>query len=334
MGFISRGSDILVRSGGDSTSSSYLYKRMLSDGTFDNVSWGSTQDDFETPIQNTTWSTYGVYKYQTVGMVRQVYSDVQSFNRNIRFDSILRLSNTVTPANTDLSELSYITAVVRGSLTEDTSTLAQRVIDEFDTGVYNYVLAIGTMNRDLDDYRAINYNVDGIKTFSGTAQSTKDYNLPTNEAIYLVNIAIASNQFMENITSLSINIYKQEFIEFLGDNYVTPGSIGKTEMNPDYKAERAINNFIMTIDDNLIVDNTIILSPEYTTQIDNNSIYYMLITGDTTGVNKVSLGYYDVATEAYVSVGTKYDCSISGSVTDKVCVAIITDNEFTIQPIV
>ena len=334
MGFIARGEDILIRSGESVATTSYLYKRMLSDGTFDNVTWGSTGTDFETPIQNTTWTTYSVYKYQTIGIVRQVYSDVHHFNRNTRFDSYIRLSNTVTPANTDLSGVSYITAVVRGSLTEDISTIAQRVVDEFDSGVYDYVLAIGTMNRDIADFRAVNINVNDIKTFAGTAASTKDYDLPTTEAIYLVNIAIASNVFMSNITSLAINIYQQDFIEFLGDNYVTPGSIGKTEMNPDYKAERAINNYIMTISDDLIVDNTIILSPDYTIQIDDNTIYYMLITGDTTGVNKVSLGYYDVSTEAYVSTGTKYDCTISGSVTNKVCIAVITNNEFTIQPIV
>lgn len=331
MSFIAKGEEIFLQeSSGTGVEGTYLYKRMNQDGSFSDVSWGSVGSDFSTPVINSTWTTYGSYKYIPVGLVRQIYQEEHKFTRNLRFNSAVRLSNTVSPLNTDISDLVYITALVRGGLTDDASVISQRLIDEFSSGTYNYVLAIGTMNRAIADYRPINIDVNNIKTFEGAALSTMDYTLSTSEAVYLVNMALASNAMMENITSLYINIYQQNFIEFLGDNTVNPGSIGKTEMNPDYKAERAINNYIITIDNEHIVDNVLIISPDYTTQIDNNSIYYIQLNSSTS-FNKISLGYFDTQSGVYVSSGTKYDCTVSGTVENKLCIAAIVNNEFTMK---
>lgn len=336
MGFIAKGNNIIVSEGsGGSSSSDLLYKRMLSDGTFVDANWGSASEDFEQPISSSTWTTYSSYNYINLGMVRKIYSDIHSFNRNMRFDSMLRLSNNVSPAGADLSDIAYITAVVRGSLTADVSVIAQKVIDEFSAQTYNDVLAIGTMNRAIEDYRAINIDFNDIKTFEGTAETTRDYEMPTSEAIYLINIALATTASMEDITSLSINIYQQEFIEFSCDNHISPGSVGKTEIDPDYKAENAVNSFIYTITDDNIVDGKLILSPDYITDIVNNSIYYMYFgTTNEPTFTKVSLGYYDIESDAYVATGTEYNASISGTVKEKVAVAVIYNNTFTIKSLV
>lgn len=319
MGFISKGENIILKPGSGSIDGTYLYKVMTQNGSFIDDTYGDLVEDFETPITSSTWTTYEVFRYLNLGMVRQVYSDVHSFNRNMRFDSTLRLSNTVVPTGSDLSGVSYITALVRGSLTDDVSTITQRLIDEFSTNTYNYVIAIGTLARDISDYRAIDVDVNDIKTFNGTALITHDYDLSTDEAVYLTNIAIISNADAESITSLSMNVYKQTFIEYLGDNFVVPGSIGKTEMNPDYKAERALNSFVFEVDDGHIVDGVLILSPDYTTQIDNNTIYYMNVIAKAS-FTKVSLGYYDTMSEVYVPNGTEY--TVSGTASG-LCIAFV-----------
>ena len=331
MGFIAKGANKILEPGSSAEKGSYLYKKMNSDGSYSDVNWGDTINDFDSAITSSTWTVYGAYQYLNIGLVRQVYSDTHSFNRNTRFDSTIRLSNTVTPTGKDVSAISYIIAVVKGSPSDSSSVICQRLIDEFSSGTYNYVLAIGTMARDIDDYRAVNIDVNNIKTFSGTAASTKDYDLTTSEAIYLVNIAICTNAAMEEFTSLAINLYQEYFIEFLGDNYVTPGSIGKTEIDPNYKAERAINNYIMTIDDDHIVDGTIIISPDYATQIDDNSIYYLHFTGSSVTATKMSLGYYDLESQAYVASGNALNVTISGTVAGKVAIAVITNGTVTIM---
>lgn len=334
MGFVAKGSNIIVKPGSEGTNASYLYKKLNQDGTFSDVNWGTVIEDFESAITSSTWTTYGAYQYINLGLVRQVYSEVHSFNRNTRFDSTIRLSNTVTPVGADVSNLIYITALVKGSMTDSSSLISQRVIDEFSTGVYNNVLAIGKMNRKIDDFRAVNIDVNNIKSFAGSAISTKDYDLPITEAVYLVNLAICTNADMEQFTSLAINLYQEYFIEFLGDNYVTPGSVGKTEINPDYKAEKAINNFVMTIDAEHIVDGKIIISPDYATEIFDKSIYYLYFNQNSVSATKLSLGYYDLETEAYIPVGKEYNVTISGTVANKVAVAFVNGDDVTIKSLV
>lgn len=334
MGFLAKGERIILKPGQGSEEGTYLFKVQNEDGSFSDGVWGSRLDNFETAIVSSTWTTYDSYKYLNIGLVRQVYSEPHTFDRNIRFDSLVRVSNTVSPVDADISGIEYITAVVKGSLTADASTLVQTVIDEFTADSYTDVLAIGRMNKDIADYRPINVDVNDIKTYAGTAQSTLDYELPTDVAIYLVNIALLTNAEMEGISSLSVNVYAQEFIEFLGDNAVAPGTIGKTEIDPDYKAERAINNHIIVIDDEKIVDSgtTIVFSPDETVQIDNNSIYYIYFdTNNTSGITHLSLGYYDVDEDEYIASGTKYAVTLSGTVANKVCTAVCINNAFTIK---
>jgi len=334
MGFVAKGENIVVKTGSDENGASYLFKKLNQDGTFSDVNWGTTITDFDSAITSSTWTTYGAYQYINLGLVRQVYSEIHSFNRNTRFDSTIRLSNTVAPVGADVSNIIYITALVKGSMTDSSSLLSQRVIDEFSTGVYNYVLAIGKMNRKIDDFRAVNIDVNNVKSFAGSAISTKDYDLPTTEAVYLVNLAICTNADMEQFTSLAINLYQEYFIEFLGDNCVTPGSVGKTEINPDYKAENAVNNFIMTIDADHIVDGKIIISPDYATELKNNSIYYLNFTTNSVSATKMCLGYYDLESEAYVPVGTEYNVTISGTVANKIAVAVLVNDAVTIKALV
>lgn len=332
MGFVAKGKKILIQNGSSEETKSYLYKRMNHEGVFEDVNYGSVGADFDSPITSSAWTTYGGYMYMNLGNVRQIYSDVRVFNRNMRFDSLLRLSNTVAPVGSDLSNVSYITAVVKGTLTDDISTISQTVIDEFSAGEYTNVLAIGVMNRDIEDYRAINIDVNDIKTFAGCAEIVQDYNLPITEAIYLVNLVITATASMSDITSLSVNVYQQEFIEFFGDSYVSPGSIGKTEMNPDYKAERAINNYIITITDEYIVDGTVILAPDVLVQLDDNTIYYMnFATTNEPTISNVSLGYYDMETSTYVASGESYEATVSGTVQNKVCIAALANGAFTIK---
>lgn len=333
MGFLAKGENILIKSGSEGELGSFLYKRETESGSFVDATWGTQNDDFDTPIVNSTWTSYSGYNYLNLGIARQIYEGTHSFTRNVRFDSNLRVT-TVASGTPDLSSLVYITALVRGSLTDDASTLTQRVIDEFIAGSYNYVVAIGVMNRDVNDYRAINIDVNDIKTYASSALVVEDYNLPTTEAVYLMNVAIFPTSV--EIPSLSLNIYKQEFIEFLGDNVPAPGSIGKTEMNPDYKAERAINNFIMTIDDAHVDNtNTMIISPDYAVQIDENSIYYFNINTSET-ISYVSLGYYDLESQEYVSSGAKYAVTIpqGQTIANKVCQAYFINDTLTIFPLV
>ena len=332
MGFIAKGARKLVTPGTSGTAGSYLFKRMNSDGTFSDAVWGTSGNDFNSPVVSSTWSTYGAYQYISLGLVRQIYSENHTFDRNVRFDSWVRLSNTISPVDANISDVAYVTAVVRGTLTEDVATISQRVIDEFSAGEYNNVVAIGVMNRAIDDYRPINIDVNDIKTFEGSAETTKDYTLSTEEAIYLINIALVTNATMEGITSLSMNVYQQSFTEFLGDSYVAPGSVGKTEMNPDYKAENAINNYIMVFDDSNIVDGTLVISPDYTTSINDNSVYYANFkTSNEPTINKVSLGVFDIESDTYVSSGAQYDCIVTGSIKDKVCVVIVTGNTINVK---
>ena len=296
MAFLAKGPDVILKPGSGSGSSSFIFKRLNEDGTWSDATWGSGATDFVTPITSSVWTTFGNYKYQSIGLTRQVYLEAHQFNRNVRFDSKVILSNTVDPIGSDLSNIFYLTAAVRGALTDGADTICQRVIDEFLSGSYNYVLALGTLQRDIEDYRPVNVNIDNIKTFAGSANSTIDYELPTTEAIYLVNIAVVATSDISGITSLSTSLYGEEFIEFSGDNNVVPGSVGKTEINPDYKAERAINNYIISIND-LVVDNNIMMfSPAVTTQLDMGTIYYLYFTATsnpTKGLNilpDVSLG--------------------------------------------
>ena len=134
-----------------------------------------------------------------------------------------------------------------------------------------------------------------------------------------------SNAEAESITSLAMNVYKQTFIEFLGDNFVVPGSIGKTQINPDYKAERAINNFIFTADNDHVSDSVLVLSPDYTVQIDDNTIYYMNVTA-TSAFTKVSLGYYDLNSNTYVPVGEEY--TVAGTASG-LCIAVVSGSTIT-----
>ena len=335
MGFLAKGNRIILQPGsGSGTDRIYLYKVINSNGTFNDATWGDIIQPLANPITNSVWSTYSSYKYNVVGFTSQVFADNYTFNRNIRFDSSVRLEELVVPSNTDISNIAYLTAVVRGTTNDDVSTVVGHLIDDFTNGTNDYTLAIGVMNRDIDDLRNNAFNYNTVKTYAGSALSNQDYTLTTAEAIYLVNLALAPNSMFDSITSLSLNVYEEAFIEFLGDNFVAPGSIGKTEMDPNYKAERAINNYIATIDDEHITsDGTIVLDPEYTVQVDTNSIYYLLITGTTTPTG-ISLGYYDQETSAYISVGTVYPVTVSGTILDKVCVAIITNNQCAIMPLV
>lgn len=336
MGFISKGEDIIIKSGGGITDNSFLYKRLKSDGSFEDVEWGSKGTDFDTAISSSTWTTYGAYKYINVGLVSQMYLDQHEFDRNTRFDSMIRLSNTVTPADTDLRGITYITGLVRGSTSDTASVICQRLIDEYSANSYDYVIAVGKMNQAVADYLPVNIDVNDIKTFEGSATSVQDYTLSTSEAVYLVNVAICTNAFMEDITSLSINVYQEEFIEFYGDNEVIPGSIGRTQMNPEYKAERAINNFIMTIDAAHIVSNTIILSPDYATQIDDNTVYFMRFTVNSVTADKLSLGIYDTDSETYIAVGKLYDVTYASDFNtalaqNLVAIAVVTGDTITIR---
>lgn len=333
MAFLAKGSEVILKPGSGAGTGSLLFKRLNEDGTWSDATWGTTSTNFITPISSTTWTTYGNYKYMNVGLTRQVYLEPHTFNRNVRFDSTVVLSNTVTPSGSDLSKVFYLTAAVRGSLTDGVDTICQRIIDEFVSGVYNYVVAIGTLQRDIEDYRPVDVNVNDIKTFAGSANSTIDYELPTTEAIYLVNIAVITTSDMSSITSLSTNVYNEEFIEFFGDNNVVPGSIGKTEINPDYKAERAVNNHIIAIDDYLVEDGIMMFSPNETTELDMGSIYYIYFTATSTPT-KVSLGYFDDEQSKFVPYGTEYNLTIDGTISNKVCIAILNNGEMTIKALV
>lgn len=333
MAFLAKGPDVILKPGSGSGTSSFLFKRLNEDGTWSDATWGSGATDFVTPISSSVWTTFGNYKYQSVGLTRQVYLEPHQFNRNVRFDSKVILSNDVTPAGSDLSNIFYLTAAVRGALTDGADTICQRVIDEFLSGSYTYVLALGTLQRDIEDYRAVNVNVNNIKTFAGSANSTIDYELPTTEAIYLVNIAVVATTDTTDISSLTTNIYGEEFIEFFGDNNVVPGSIGKTEINPDYKAERAVNNYIIPIDDHVVVDGVMMFSPAVTTQLDMGTIYYIYFTATSTPT-KVSLGYYDDVQSSFVPYGKEYNITIDGTITNKVCIAILNNNTMSIRALV
>ena len=336
MGFISKGEDIIIKSGGSTLDTSFLFKRLKSDGSWEDATWGSTSSDFDSAITSSTWTTYGAVKYINVGLVRQIYVDQHNFDRNTRFDSMIRLSNTVTPSDTDLSGITYITGLVRGGLTDAAAVICQRLIDEYTANSYDYVIAIGTMKQAISDVLPINIDVNDVKTFEGSATSVQDYTLSTSEAVYLVNLAICTNAFMEDVTSLSINVFQESFIEFYGDNEVIPGSIGKTQMNPNYKAERAVNNFIMTIDAAHIVSNVIILSPDYTTQIDDNTVYFMRFTVNSVTATKLSLGIYDTDSETYIAVGKQYDVTYASDFNtalaqNLVAIAVVTGDTVTIR---
>lgn len=333
MAFLAKGADVILQPGSGGTSGSLIFKRLNEDGTWSDATWGSGSTDFVTPITSSVWTTFGNYKYQSLGLTRQVYLEPHQFNRNVRFDSKVVLSNTVTPTGSDLSNIFYLTAAVRGALTDGVDTICQRVIDEFLSGSYVYVLALGTLQRDIEDYRPVNVNVDNIKTFAGSANSTIDYELPTTEAVYLVNIAVVATADISGVTALSTSLYGEEFIEFFGDNNVVPGSVGKTEINPEYKAERAVNNYIIPIDDLVVEDGVMMFSPAVTTQLDMGTIYYIYFTA-TTSPTKVSLGYYDDEQSKYVPYGTEYNVTVSGTITDKVCIAILNDGEMTIKSLV
>ena len=254
MGFIAKGEEIILQPGGSSTETrSYFYRREKQDGTFEDVSWGSQAVDFDTPIVNSTWASYDSYKYIALGVTKKTYNEVYHFNRNSRVDTNIKVSNDVLPLN-HVYAIDYITAVIPGSQDASIELLAPKIIDEYYSGLYQDVIAAGMLYQNIPDNRPVNIDVNDVKEYKGTAESKQDYNLPTTQALYLVNLAVVTNSMMEQLNSLSINLYKQEFIEFLGDNTITPGTVGKTQINPSYLPENAINNKVIVITEDMLVD--------------------------------------------------------------------------------
>lgn len=335
MGFLAKGSNIIINEGSDSEAVSYLAKVMKSDGTFEDFTFGDTISDLDKPITYSQWTTFGAYKYISLGMVRQVYSKVHLFNRNMKFDSTLKLSTTVVPEDSDTSGVKLITALVKGKQNASVTDIAQTAIDEYITESYSSVIAIGVMNEAFRNDMAIDETTSDVKTYSGAALVQHDYSLPETEAVYLINLAISTTKDMENITSLSIGVTNQLFTEYLGTGKVAPGTIGKTEMNASYKPENAINNYIINISDDMIHSGTLIITQNIVPEIHDNSVYFMSInTTSEPSFTKISSGYYDSDSEQYVATGTEYTTTISGNVKSKLCLAIIRNKEFTIKALV
>jgi hypothetical protein len=342
MGFIAKGKNIIVHDyDGSGVSTSYLYKRMKQDGSYEDVVWGSLGTDFTTPVTSSTWTTYGSYRYMQLGLTRKTYTGVHSFDRNNRFNSSIKLSSTVAPLNTDISGIQYLTAVVKGSLTADASSLIQTIVDEFTSQTYTNVLAIGVMNQAIPDYRAINIDVNDKRDYTGSAETTKDYSLPTTEAIYLINIALATNAMFTNITSLALNVYQQQFLELYGNPEIAAGSIGQTEINPDYRPELSRCNMVIEVSQDHILSTgetiaTVVLSPDYITSIKNNAIYNIMfgavsIPTEATSL-KFALGYYDVESSSYIVSGTVYDSNLTSAevqaISSKLVNMIFTNKTF------
>jgi len=63
------------------------------------------------------------------------------------------------------------------------------------------------------------------------------------------------------------------------------------------------------------------------------TIYYIYFTA-ATNPTKVSLGYYDQEQGKYVPYGVEYDVTIDGTITNKVCIAILNNNTMTIKSLV
>ena len=340
MAFISKGAEILLRDNESVTERSYLYKKQESNGSFSNAVWGSSNTDFSQPIVCSIWSTYNAYSYLVLGQVQQVYADTFSINRNSRYDSTIRLATVVAPLNSDLSGLKLLTAVVAGNQNEDINNIVQTFIDEYSTGNYQDTVAYGIMNKNIPDNIDETTYVYNVVTNSSVANSVQDYELPSNKALYLVNVALMSNEDMESITSLSLNIYQQYFIEFLGNDYTAPGSVGRSEIKPDYKPERAISNYIINIPSEHIIEDvgqstkTLLITPDDLVEINNKAIYYIFIDAAVNDATHISLGYYDNASNEYVAYGTSYELVYSGNIAQQPCFAVIVGTNCYVSPMI
>lgn len=383
MGFLAKGNNIILAPEGGERSISYLYKYRNEPGeepTYEDALWGDTIEDLYQPVVYSTWSNVdddgeeeGSYKYCNLGSIDKSFEGLDGkaldriFNRNNRIDSVLKTSITTSA---DISTLKIISVLVKvGS--DSLESAVKQAAHEYLAGEYNNVIAVSEMHFSYEDDRNVAVDYTDRKEYKSSMLLVKDYTVQENDNLALAHIAILPNAVFSGSPTITFNVYKQYFIEFLGNNTVSPGSIGNNEINPNYKAVNAINNYVMEFDDDNIItvdgNNVLVIPEAYVTELKQPSIYFGLFNNLTESFSKVSLGYYDMTTEGtgeevpepnaseqeqegqgdtptqsgegspdqgtFVSVGTIYNATVSGTINNKICCMSFVNNAFTIKSI-
>lgn len=372
MGFIAKGDEIILKSSDGDSGVSYLYKYRISEddkeegetSSFRDASWGQVMEDLSTPTAVNTWNDAGMevennegqvigfsYKYCNMAVISNAFSGLagrelgREFNRNNRIDSFVKISKGNGDNITNLDIVSFLVKNINPD--EDIVKIA---VNEYLNGVFENVIAYSVMNRSINDTRDITTDYNDIRNYECSMKMLRDYKIQEGDNLVLVQAAILPNSTPGTPT---ITIHRQYFVEFLGNNTVAPGTIGSTEINPDYKATNAINNYIMEFNDSNIAEvegsNVLVVPQMYVSSFSQPAIYYGLFSNMTKSFTKVALGYYEMGLEgnaesnvqegdqvdpgAYIITGDLYNASIGGTINNKACYMVLINNEFNIKAI-
>ena len=319
MGFkLAYGNTQLDMSSGSSVQSTLL-KRLLSNGTYSSYNWGDAESVRISPaISKSVWTDYSSYKILSLGMIKQTFAEPYSFNRDRRFKSITEAETIITPSNLSIPNNFMLTAIVKGSMTADATTILTTFVDEFTSGSYTNTLAIGAMGVNTTDLHYITDIVDPIKKYEGTMTVTRDYTLPTTEAIYIFNVVIIANSDFSGVTTLQYNIYSGDFQEFAGSIDIPMGSVGQSEISSDYRPELSRSTFLMELSTDKVVDYnskmTLLITPDDAFGFKERGLYTFDVAINTSGMDAgmlaealaLSIGYYDTDTSTYIRQGTQW----------------------------
>ena len=371
MGFIAKGNEIILKSSDGSNSISYLYKYRISEddreegetSVFRDAAWGQIMEDLETPAAVNTWNSAGIeiedegsiqgfsHKYCSMAVINNAFSGTEGrelgreFNRNNRIDSFVKISKGNLD---DITNLSIVSFLVKNTGSDE--DIAKIAVNEYLNETFENVIAYSVMNRSINDTRDITTDYNDLRNYECSMKLIRDYTVQEGDNIVLVQAAILP---YSTPGSPTLNIHRQYFVEFLGNNAVAPGTIGSTEINPDYKATNAINNYIMEFDDSNIIEvdsnNVLVIPQMYVSSFSQPSVYYGLFENMTKSFTKIALGYYDLGIEGsdesevqegdqvdpgeYVITGTIYDVTIDGTINNKICNMVFINDAFNIKAI-
>ena len=316
MSFIAKGGTILGGETSEGLSSSSLLKRITDNGSFESYNWGDEiSKRLSTPISKSVWSESGSYRFMSLGSFRQLYVEPFTFTRDRMYKFIVEVQNTITPATSKLSNETLICGIVKGSADADQSELTRTLVEEYLLQQYTNVVALGEMNLNKNDFAYITDSSNGIRKFSGEAQVKSDTVIPNTGAAYFISAIVIPAASLSDITSLQYDIYSEDVQELLATN-VPAGSVGYTQINPNYKPDLSRSSYIIQVDDTKYVESetscNLVLSADEVNKLLDKAMYTIdiSITDVPSAMQSLpvtfSQAYYDDTSSLFVNDGPEY----------------------------
>lgn len=313
MPFLALGSEKI---GGNSSSgivASSLIKKLVSNNTWSTFLIDEADQSMTTNISKSSWTESGSYKYLSLGVLKQSYSEIFNITRDRRFNGQIKFTKEVVPNGTSYDEPKLYLAAVKGLSSDTLDTAVTTFVTEYISGTFNNTLAYTELGEYInEDVYSSTYDSNLI--YKGSANIRKEYDLPITENLFLIIVAIAPNSIFTNITSLTYSISMATIVEYIANNSVPYNSVGESEIKDSYHAELARSNWMINVEDPKYVEYSgklyLLVTSEYAHSFKENGIYNLNILVNESGLTTeqkampvgLSLGYYDAGSSTWTMI--------------------------------